>query len=260
LIDDWGTDGYFYGLATRSPDDEWRVEGSLKLETIGLADFAGIDASAAFGAGTLSGYPIAYVGIMADLYFMGYDVGATVLVGSFDKTSPILRAAGYADALDMLGSQNLYTGWYVRAYAEMPLIDSYGCLMKANAGLGVRVWYLMNQAGIGTYGGDLSGYVYAQVACILSARGNLTLGYARLDQGGTQYSRTCNAPQCDVYGGNFWVATGVGWCEPKTWHTWSSRWWGDSWCYTFGAYVDLSYLTPPGGWDGWDFNIDLDFE
>lgn len=260
LIDDWGTDGYLYGLATVSGLDEWRVEGSLDLDTIGLSGFAGIDVSGVFGVGTISGYPISYVGIMADLYFMDYGVGATVLVGSFDKTSPILRDAGYGDALDVLGAQNLYSGWYVNAYGEIPVGENDSCMLKANAGVGVRIWYFLGVNGTGVYGGDLSGWVYGQVGCVLSARGNLTLGYAHLDYGGEQYSRRCNDTECDVYGGNFWVAIGIGWCDPKSWRSWGSRWWGDSWCYTFGAYVDLSYLTPPGGWDGWDYNLDLDFE
>ncbi|MBN1246106.1 MAG: hypothetical protein JXC32_00520 [Anaerolineae bacterium] len=58
------------------------------------------------------------------------------------------------------------------------------------------------------------------------------------------------------FGGDFWIATGVGWCSPSSWHTWPTRWWDDDWCYTFGAYVDLSHMVPGGV----NFSTKLDFE
>ncbi|MFN2244627.1 MAG: hypothetical protein ACK2U2_20210, partial [Anaerolineae bacterium] len=68
--------------------------------------------------------------------------------------------------------------------------------------------------------------------------------------------RTCNSTNCDAYGGGLWVAVGVGWCSPESWHRWRDRWWGDSWCYTFGAYVNLSYFDP----GGLDYAADFDYE
>jgi hypothetical protein len=70
------------------------------------------------------------------------------------------------------------------------------------------------------------------------------------------YNRTCTNSTCDIYGGSFWIAVGFGWCSPSTWHRWQSRWWGDSWCYCIGAYVDLSYMDP----GGLDYSYDLDYE
>lgn len=250
LVGDWGTDGYLYGLASYASEDKWRVEGSLELDTLGLSGIAGLDVSAAFGVGKVSGQDFAYVGLITDLYFLDYSLAAVVLFGSLDKDSTLLRTAGYGEVLDVLGDASPYDGWYVRAAGEFPLMDYASCMMRTNVGIGVRLWYFMGDTKI--YGGDLSGWVYAQVACVLSARGNLTLGYARLDEGGTQYNRTCAANQCDCYGGEFWVAVGIGWCEPKTWNRWTnkgSNWWGDSWCWTFGTKVDISYLDPPGTWD-----------
>lgn len=150
-----------------------------------------------------------------------------------------------------------YEGWYVYATGRIKLIDG-GCLLSApSAQMEVRLWTFDDGAGGETYGGEITGTVYPVVLCILNGRANLTLEYDRADRGFALYDLTCDADRCDVYSGSFWVALGFGWCSPKSWDSWhdkGSNWWDDTWCYTFGAHVDLAYFDPPGGAAGWYLN------
>jgi hypothetical protein len=67
---------------------------------------------------------------------------------------------------------------------------------------------------------------------------------------------------CYAGAGISWVAIGIGFdCDPHTWKSWSSRWWGDSWCWTFGAGIGLSFIGPTQSvGDVWDFDFEIDFE
>jgi len=252
LIGDYGVDGEFFGMAI--PDGgAWRVEAAVDLDTIGLAGVSGLDLAGEFGSGPFNGEPVSYLGVRGEGYYFDYRVGGGVLFGSIYKQSEVLRRAGYGELLDSLGNENTYTGIYLYLNGDFPIVEGTSCLLKASAAGELRFWYYWSDD-IG--GGTLSGAVHATVLCVISGRGQVDLGYARLDQGGTQFGRTCESAACDVFGGAFWVAMGVGWCEPHTWRRWESRWWGDDWCYTLGAYVDLSYMDP----GGLDYQADLDYE
>ncbi len=68
--------------------------------------------------------------------------------------------------------------------------------------------------------------------------------------------------KCISIYGQFWVAVGVGWCEPKSWTSWERRWWGDSWCYCIGAVAEVSYMedyVAPSS-TNWEYDVGLDFE
>ncbi len=256
LIYDWGVDGTLAAIAVPA-GDEWRFEGALDVAPIGLAGVSALELDGVFGSGPYEkpggGYEqLFYYGGNVVGYFLESRVGGGFLYGVIPQESAILREGGVGEILDTLGDKPTYQGIYVYVFGEFPVADE-SCLLRAVVGGELRFWYFGS-----VWGGGISGYAHATVACLISARGQVDLGYARLDHGGQQWSRTCNNPggTCDAFGGAFWIAVGVGWCEPSTWRSWRSRWWGDSWCYTFGAYVDLTYLSP----GGIDYDWDLDFE
>lgn len=257
LLYDLGVDGSIYALAT-PVGEEFRVEGTAELDTIGLAGVAGIDVNGVFGMGpyvveeTGDTEMVEYFGANIVGDFMGYTVGGGFLYGILPQESAILRQAGFGEVLDTLGDEPGYAGIYAYLFGDFPVAGDT-CLMEVTAGGELRFWYFWSDE---IWGGTLSGHVTASVLCLISGRGQLELGYGRLDNGGQMYNRTCNNSQCDVYGGSFWIAAGVGWCSPSTWRRWRDRWWGDDWCYTFGAYVDLSYFDP----GGLDYSADFDYE
>jgi hypothetical protein len=240
--------------------DEWRFEGAANLDPIGIAGLSALELDGTFGMGpyippnSSTATNIYYFGGNLEAYFLDYRVGGGFLYGVIPQESEILREAGFGEILDTLGDQASYEGIYVYLFGDFPLAGD-NCLLKASAGGEIRFWYYWG-ATPAVWGGTLVGFVHATVACVLSARGQLELGYARLDNGGEMYNRTCTNSTCDIYGGSFWIAVGFGWCSPSTWHRWQSRWWGDSWCYCIGAYVDLSYMDP----GGLDYSYDLDYE
>lgn len=270
VIDGTSTPGYLQGVATYNAVDAWRVEGGVTFERLVLSSAVGLNVSASFVVGKIAGHDVAFVGLIADVIIfteivMIPPIGATALIGTLEKDCPVIRSAGYGEALDYLddmGDAPRYTGFYARAYGRLPII-MIPCVIEVEGNLTLRLWYFTDGSGE-SYGGDLSGAVTAEVLCLLSARANLSLGYDRLQYGEERENRLCEDPSCDLYFGNFWVATGIGWCSPSSWDRWQnkgSNWWGDDWCYTFGAFVQLTYLDPPGGWwDGWEFDPAIEFE
>jgi hypothetical protein len=51
-----------------------------------------------------------------------------------------------------------------------------------------------------------------------------------------------------AFSGEGWIAAGVGSCSPNTWHSWSTRWWNDSWCYTAGARIRMVKMQGRSFW------------
>jgi hypothetical protein len=257
LLYDWGVDAHIHALATPVAD-EWRFEGVVDAEPIGIAGLSALELDGTFGSGpyvvpdTGGIEYVSYFGTNIEAYFLDYRIGGGLLYGVVPQESVILREAGFGEIMDTLGNQGSYAGIYAYLFGDFPLAGDT-CMLKASAGGEIRLWYYWSDE---IWGGTLTGFVHATAACVLSARGQLELGYARLDNGGQMYNRTCSNSTCDIYGGSFWIATGVGWCSPSTWHRWRDRWWDDSWCYCIGAYVDLSYMTP----GGLDYSYDLDYE
>ncbi len=141
-------------------------------------------------------------------------------------------------------------GAYVRVYGTFPIYD-YGCLFKVKAGGEIAAWYFARDTGCSAYGGRFRAHVTGRLLCVVSGRGDLTIQiYRKLLPGGCADSAS--------FKGQFWVAGGIGFCDPDTWTSWASRWWGDSWCWTAGAVVSADYNeTTPGDWT---WNYDADYE
>jgi len=258
-----------------------RVEGGITIRDIEISELASASIGGALGAGKYAGETIVYLGVKGEFDFQDQaTVGGALLFGVIPRQSPALELAGYGDVLakfdgeDIEGRPQTYAGFYINVHGEFPIIDE-GCSMRAKGGGGLSGWYFWayddqnNRQDI--YGGQLSAHVYATAACVVSARGELALTLEQLGPSGQisappgvpaswgPFNRTCQADECTAFSGSFWIAAGVGDCSPGSWDKWEERWWGDSWCYTVGAIVGLSYLDPAPG-DAWDFDYDLDYE
>jgi hypothetical protein len=226
-----------------------RIEGGFTIHHIDIAAVSFNEIGAVFGIGEYTGNTIAYIGVTGNGTFKGYTVGVQFLVGTFRTNSPVLQAQ-YSALLSQLGSDkgtaNFWTGVYLRASVEIPWYD-VGCLLNVTITGEIRGWYLKNAtiAGNEAWGGYLSAGAYATAACLVSARGQVSLMISYTTNDGT------------IYNGSAWVAGGLGWCSPSTWTSWESRWWDDSWCETAGAYLSITYREKI---DDWTIDYDTDIE
>jgi len=142
-------------------------------------------------------------------------------------------------------------------YGDIPVLD-LDCLAKASVGGEVALWYFAQPPetsgalGCDAYGGHLRGYVHGEALCFISGRGDLTFEiYHRAAAGGTCASE----PTME---GTFWMAAGIGWCDPEDWDSWETRWWGDSWCWTFGAIIWADYNKHKTNDWWWDYDVDFE--
>jgi len=287
--------GEFYPLADfdlliGTKEGNQRVEGGIDFEELEIPSLFSLDLSGVFGSGQFGGQEIFFIGVTLDTGWTmeteqgsampDLEIGVSVIAGTLPSNSQIIRNYGYGDVLDKFASESIegapptFSGFYAAIYIDDWHPVYSGCLLDVGAGGELRVWYFTTSGGQELWGGQLSAHIYAEVACLVSARGQLALTLEQI-LGGSQTSpppgethgwslwdRTCpgnpSTDTCLSFSGTFWAAAGVGWCEPGSWDSWSSRWWGDSWCYTFGAIAGVSYLehadTP------WDWDYDLDYE
>lgn len=262
--------------------DTKAIEGGLTLHKLNFDAVKFKNVGAVFGVGE----DILYIGALADVEFKLGEVevpdywlecesaptesqgsswgpslrlGGAVLFGKIDPSSQVLKNMGFQDLLDNLdevdnldeaGADGSMSGGYVRVYGDFPLYKS-GCVFELYAGAEVAGWYFVKKDGLTDYyGGKIRGYVYGKALCVISARGDLTLLLAHPGNPSGQGSFK--------FSGEFWVAGGIGWCEPEKWNSWEKRWWGDSWCWTCGAMISLDYNDTKA--DGWSWNYDADFE
>jgi len=282
LLGEFGPTADFELLVYTETDWE-RIEGGVQFHTLEIPDLFALDLSVVFGSGQYGpGNAIEFFGGHAEVNIPidlapDADFSLSLVFGTLPLDSEILRNWGFGDVLDKFeqqgpGAAQTFEGFYVYAAAEWPLMEG-DCMLEAVAGGSLALWYFVPQGSSeALWGGTLTGHVWATVGCILSARGQLALTFEQILDGYTTsappgetsrwglWNRTCNSPRCGAFTGTFWVAIGVGWCSPSTWDSWSARWWGDSWCYTIGAIVGLSYLDPAPEDEWWDFDWDADYE
>jgi len=235
-------------------EDVPKVEAGLLLHQLNFEAVQFTQVGAVFGVGG----NLFYLGALADAKFQFGTLGGAFLFGKIDPDSIVLREMGFADLLDTLGAtgaSGTLSGGYVRVYGDFPIFEK-GCMLRVNVGGEIAVWYfatppdhpVVDEEKEAAYGGRLRGYVYGKLLCVVSARGDLTLElYRRIGQ--EEYT----------FEGQFWVAGGTGFCDPGSWKSWESRWWGDSWCWTCGAMVEVIYNGPdkPSEWD-WDYDAECE--
>jgi hypothetical protein len=223
-----------------SDPPKWGIDGALVLYDLGF-DPVTIDRL----AGVVGvGVDRCYLGGQIDAKFHSISVGGGFLVGQIDPNSPTLVTAGFGDLVGNLGDtgQSSLTGAYLRVYGSYPVID-VGCIFEIGVGGDISAWYFYSSGDEHVYGGKLRGYVYGSALCLFSAKGDISLTLAK------------PAGQSHTFKGKMWVAGGFGFCDPETWDTWEGKWWGDGWCYTCGALVDLDYRN-----GDWDYGYDMECE
>ena len=264
------------GLSVGLGDNDRGLDGGIALVDINLY---GVDVpylGAVFGAGEKGGEKFFYLGGGIKGEWAGFAVAGAVLFGTLDPTNPSIRSVGEGLGLgDLLAKfveqpdrpvQPLYTGAYLAVSGDFPIIES-GCLLNIDIGGELRAWYFAGETDV--YGGFLKGSASGEVGCVMSVRGSLSVSVERLAAGGvSDGKRRCpddddpnKVLSCTAFSGDFWFAVGTGWCERRTWRSWETRWWGDSWCYTFGAQITLNYVSPsPADEDDWEYTTNIDWE
>ncbi len=256
-----------------------RVEGGVTINqytiSAGIFDFEFRDVAAVLGGGKFDGRKFQYFGFqgVAHVTVAGsrFVLGGAVLFGIIDPGSPVLREAGFGNLMDKFGAHPgdvnrlTYEGAYVAVMGGFPLI-SYSCLAELSVGAEVRVWHFTPSDGSDSvWGGKIQGSVYGTVACIFSGRGTVALTIEEVaPEGFSEGHRECTKPKsegenCFAATGQAWAAVGIGFCDPEYWYTWEGRWWDDSWCWTCGAEVLVTYIKPGGFELGVDFGCESPF-
>ncbi|MBN1887094.1 MAG: choice-of-anchor J domain-containing protein [Thermoflexales bacterium] len=249
-----------------------RIEGGITIAKLDLSSVVFRNIGAVFGAGFYNYQPLFYLGLKGEGDFSNYRVGAAILFGLINPDSKVLKAAGFAELLAKIGSDGVksgmqspspgtFAGIYLAVWGDVPIYN-YSCIVNVTASAEVRFWYFTpTSKGDPIYGGYLRGSVYGTGLCLIHARGELTLSIERLRNTGTSWGgRKCSAPGgCMAFSGEFWIAVGIGFCEPKNWVGWKNRWWNDDMCYTAGVQAEVSYIDPPDGKD-WDAALHPDAE
>ncbi len=242
--------------------NEPTFEAGLTLHDFRVEGVIAERAAAVLGLGR----DLFYVGVLVDDAHPEYAIagkwrmGGAFLFGSIDPGSHVLRNTGFKSVLEDIGAtgasqgnglddQGRLVGAYIRVYGEVPIYD-YGCMFRVTAGGEIAAWYFAEvegaNAGCSRYGGRLRGYIHGKLLCVVSARGDLTLEIYRVPPA---HGGGCGEASMR---GQFWAAGGLGFCEPETWTSWESKWWGDGWCWTAGAMVEAEYDGNTGDWD-WDY-------
>ncbi len=226
-----------------------RIEGGIKLYALTIASVDFTNIGVVFGIGQYNSQRIGYFGFMGTGKFKGYTVSASFLFGMLSPSSAVLQAQ-YGSLMSKLsadrGAASVFSGVYISVGIEVP-IYSDGCMREVKANGELRGWYFKqlsppSSAPI-SWGGYISAGVYGEAACLVSARGQLSLEL--YESTGVLH-----------FDGQAWLAGGVGDCEPNTWNSWGGRWWGDSWCAQAGAMVQVNYADTTG----WDVDYDLAVE
>ncbi len=243
----------YIGINVKQPSFEGNV-AIYKLEVEGLILEK---AAAIIGVGSDLFYVGALVHDAHPKYSDSYKLGGAILLGRIDPASKVLQAGSFGSILKDIGATggkltdgNL-NGAYIRVYGQFPIYD-YGCTFRVKAGGEIAGWYFAEDSGCSAYGGRLRANVTGKLLCVVSGRGDLTLQIYRNTLG----SDTCAGSAS--FKGQFWVAGGIGFCDPDSWTSWESRWWGDSWCWTAGAMIGADYNETKT--DGWHWVYDADYE
>lgn len=226
-----------------------RIEGGIKVQNIEIASVKFSNIGMVFGVGLYSNTLIGYIGFSGGGTFKGVGVTAQFLIGTLPTNSAVLKAQ-YPGLMNKLkgdkGQGKIYSGLYISVGVSVPIFQE-GCMREVIADGEIRGWYLKEASpstGTIAWGGYLSAGVSGQAACLVSARGQLSLEISMVGEFMT-------------FTGDAWLAGGVGKCEPSTWKNWSGRWWNDSWCAQAGARVVVVYTEVD---DTWDVDYTLDVE
>jgi hypothetical protein len=229
---------------------------NLETWNINLQEATG---AVGLGAGANGGTALRYIGLNleASWNFIPFKAGAfggQVLAGTIDPNSPVLQNH-FPDVLDHLhivpaapgenDATTLLKGAYVRLYGDMTTNGTkVAKVMTVNGGMRFGGWHWSDQGGGDYYGGLAGAFVHTNYLKVVSARGDITFTYE-------------HTPVVDQLSAEAWVAGGIGFCEPETWTSWSTRWWNDKWCWSAGAHTALVYDMVEDDFDAsWQFDFE----
>jgi hypothetical protein len=226
-----------------------RIEGGIKVYNVTLASVEFQNIGVVFGIGEYNSTLIGYFGFNGTGKFKNVAASTQFLVGTLPTNSAVLIAQ-YPTLMSKLaadkGTSAIYSGLYISVAISVPIYNN-GCTLEVIATGEIRGWYFKQIApsvGTESWGGYLSARVSAEVACLVSAAGQLSLEIS-------------SVASVMTFNGQAWLAGGIGDCEPQTWTSWGGRWWGDSWCAQAGAMVNVKYVDQP---EDWTVSYDLDVE
>jgi len=254
-----------------------RVEGSIHAPRVpvpGVDVIIGAElrpAAFVFGSGNFNGEELHYIGGRGTAYAAGYAFGGALLFGKIDPGSPVLQGSDFGHLLVKFGNDarkesnydpsQLYEGFYVMLMGGWPIFGD-NCLLEVGVAGEIRAWHWKPMVGGTTIvGGRVAGAGFGTLLCLIHQRIQLGLTLEQVANGWQPANAPVpfctNADGCLVATGDIWMADGFGFCDPLTWDNWQRRWWGDSWCWTFGAYADLFLVRPP---NDLHLGVELDFE
>ena len=164
-------------------------------------------------------------------------LGGGLLVGKTPDLDPLKEIDPLVAS--MLPVPNL-EGFYASFDGSVPVLAELTstCLLRVNVGGGLGFWVLVDGP---ILGGKYRAYIFAEVLCLISARGDLTL-LGSLDLGGLLDDFSFSGLTDNLaLAGTGWIAGGIGFCDPEEW-TSPAAVWDDSWCYTCLAYLLAEYV------------------
>lgn len=207
-----GADG-FVDSSTFFPGIQWDFDYDVNTSTVPPTfDFNSLTGTLDLTAGGLSGMAFDKLGATlkfwddGDWYFSaglkvawnGYSVSGDILLGNTRDMTPLWDID--KDVAQFLSGIDRFEGAYVGAGMSTKLFDA-GCPLSVGAGVDLAGWYVQD-----AFGGKVRGYLTGRGACLVSVRGDLTL------IGGEVQDRF-------KIQGKFWVAGGIGFCDPDGWDT-----------------------------------------
>lgn len=179
----------------------WGFDGEITLRDIGFGDVQFDLLGMRLGMGNRDpGQDYYYVAGQARGSYKSVTAEAGFFLGKSIDTEPLVWVD--PDVGEVLEGMDSLTGIYARAEASFPILSSPNCFPYNLTGGGGAAFWLFSEGP--TFGTKLRAYAHGTLACLVSARADLTL------LGGLTG---------DVWhlAGNGFIAGGVGSCEPEDW-------------------------------------------
>jgi len=215
----------------------WGFDGEIELADLAFGEVTLDQAGLCLGMGNPpdgSGEYF-YVAGSASGKFKSSTAEAGFFLGKSIDLDPLLRID--PDVAEVLEGGTSLTGIYARAEASFPILSGPDCFpYNLTAGGGAAFWFFRERP---SFGAKLRCYAHGQLACLVSARADLTL-LGGLDG--------------DVWrlAGHGFVAGGIGSCEPEDWDNRRDVL-HDDWCLACVLDGEFRTDSESGSFDG-DFH------
>lgn len=155
-----------------------------------------------------------------------------IFIGTTSCLDPLMQVD--KNEAPKLFAPGIFRGIYTYGEGSFPVL-SYGCLLTVGAEGGVSFWVFADGPKIG---GKIFAGIYGEAACVVTAKGRLSL-LGAFD--GADF----------VFQGSGWIAGGIGLCDEEDWKT-PEDVLDDGFCLACVASFDLLYK------NGWSSDYDVD--